>query len=243
MIFNFNHKISEMDKYLASSSKLTFETTDLVGKILWVERRRHKRNRDREIFEALNSKTNRKIKCICPFFCPLKKGDVIVAKIVAKDDYFVLSKPPFVQVGTDKETISTFFRKNIRGFGEQKSEKLYDAIELLSGEGRVDKYLSELAEIWMRDEDAAILQELAEYIDSDMLGVLLMRWYHKFDKRRLWLLGLTNGEISQCLKISGSYYKIYQGCLENPFKMYPVPEKKCMEILNRLQRTPEKADV
>lgn len=232
-----------MEKYLTYPAKDVPEPIDLIGKVSWVQTQRHRRNKDREVFEVFNTKTNKKVKCICSYFCPLKKGDVIVAKILRKDDYYIVTKPPFVQVGNDKESISIFFRKNLKGFGERKSERLYDEIELVAGSGKVDKYLSELAEVWMENEDSTILQEFAEYIDSANLGFLLTKWYHKFDKRRLWLLGLTNSEIRECLKICGSYYKIYEGCLNNPFKIYPIPEKKCMEILNRLRRQPEEDDV
>jgi len=232
-----------MEKYLFPSEKITEKPINLVGKITWVQTKRHKRNKDREVFEAINSKNEKKIKCICSFYCPIKKGDIIVAKILPKDDYYIVIKPPFVQVGNDKEAISTFFRKNLKGFGEKKSEKLYDEIELLSGPGKVDKYLSELADMWVNNEDDALLQEFSEYIESGSLSLLLTRWYHVFDKRRLWLLGLTNAEIGESLKMCGSYYKIYELCLDNPFKVYPVPENKCMEIMNRLQKCPEEVDI
>lgn len=219
---------------------------EVVGKVIWVQSRRFKRNRDAQRFTVADAKNSKKeITCMCSFFCPIQKNDLIVATCVRREGEkdAIVVKPPFVRVGTDRESIVNFFCKNVRGWGPARAGQLYDTIERIAGEDKVDTYLSELAEIWMNKADADILQEFAELINASNLSYLLVNWYHKFDKRRLWLLGLSNREIGECVKICGNYYKIYELCLDNPFKLYPIPEKKCMEILNRLKRSPEKADI
>ena len=219
---------------------------EVVGKVIWVQSRRFKRNRDAQRFTVADAKDSKKeITCVCSFFCPIQKNDLIVATCVRKEGEkdAIVAKPPFVRVGTDRESIVNFFCKNVRGWGPARAGQLYDTIERIAGEDKVDSYLSELAEIWMNKADADILQEFAELINASNLSYLLVNWYHKFDKRRLWLLGLSNREIGECVKICGNYYKIYEMCLDNPFKLYPIPENKCMEILNRLKRTPDKSDI
>nr|QBK92270.1 MAG: RecD helicase /ATP-dependent exoDNAse [Pithovirus LCPAC304] len=218
---------------------------ELVGKVISVERRRYRRNRDAEKFAVLDARGGNKtpIACVCSFFCPIHKNDLIVATCVQQGKEAHITKPPFVRVGTDRESIVDYFCKNIRGLGPIRSGDLYDTIERVAGAGKVDQYLSELAESWMKNADDDILQTFSELINDSNLSYLLMQWYHKFDKRRLHLLGLTNTEIRECEKICGSYYKIYKTCLDNPFTLYPIPEAKCMEILNRLKRPPKHEDI
>ena len=218
---------------------------ELVGKVKSVERRRYRRNSDATKFTVLDSRggNTTPVTCVCSFFCPIHVNDLIVATCVKKEKEVHITKPPFVRVGADRESIVDYFCKNVRGLGPIRGGNLYDFIERIAGAGKVDQHLSGLAESWMKTGDDQILQSFTEFINDSSFSYLLMQWYHKFDKRRLHLLGLTNTEISECEKISGSYYKIYEMCLNNPFILYPIPEAKCMVILNRLKRPPKREDI
>lgn len=218
---------------------------DVVGIVTWVQARRYKRNRDAEKFKVKDSRAaiNKEIVCLCQYFCPIQKGDVIYAQCVQKGDMAVIIKPPFVQVGTDKQSISSFFCKYIRGWSRSRAEELYDSIERIAGVNKVDSYLSELSESWMKQQDSNLLTQFSEFVNEYNIPFLLSQWYRKFDKRRLWLLGLSNKEIRECLKICDSCYKIYEICLKNPLRLYPIPMNKCMEILNRIKRKPEIVDL
>jgi len=217
----------------------------VVGIVTWVQPRRYKRNRDAEKFKVMDSRPaiNKEFVCQCQYFCPIQKGDVIYASCVQKGDVAVIIKPPFVQVGTDKKSIVSFFCKYIRGWTRSRAGELYDTIERIAGVNKVDSYLSELSECWMKKQDSDLLAQFSEFVNARNMSFLLTQWYHKFDKRRLWLLGLSNTEIRECLKICGSSYKVYEVCLKNPLRLYPIPMNKCMEILNRIKRKPESVDL
>jgi hypothetical protein len=85
--------------------------------------------------------------------------------------------------------------------------------------------------------------EFTDYITISSMTNLLGMWYRKYDKRRLYLLGLNNKEIRECSKVIKSSYLIYKKCLENPFMLYPIPMNKCMEITNRIRRKPKPEDI
>lgn len=218
---------------------------DVVGVITYIKSNRFNRNRDIETFKVSDTRpaVNKEILCRCQYFSPVAKGDVIYATCVQKGDAAIIVKPPFVQVGTDKESIVSFFCKTIRGWSKVRARELYDTIERIATDGKVDIYLSELSEAWMNKEDNDLLAEFSGFINHNNMSFLLAQWYYKFDKRRLWLLGLYNNEIRECLKICGSYYKVYDMCLKNPLRLYPIPMNKCMEILNRIKRKPEQIDL
>ena len=218
---------------------------DVIGLITWVKSSRFNGNRDKDTFKVMDTRptVNKEILCQCQYFSPVAKGDLIYASCVQKGKSAVIVKPPFVQVGTDKESLVAFFCKSIRGWSKSRAEELYDTIERIASDGKVDVYLSELSEAWMKGDDNDLLTEFSGFINHNNMSFLLTQWYHKFDKRRLWLLGLSNKDIRECLKICGSNYKIYDMCLKNPLRLYPIPMNKCMEILNRIKRNPDPVDL
>lgn len=187
--------------------------------------------------------TEKRYVCESEYNCDVKCHDIIVCECILKGEEFFISKPPFVRVGVSNEAIKQFFRENIRGCGVSRANALYNALEDMADDGSVSNYLSELAELCLRGSDDTLLSSFGKVVGRVSPTQLLMSWYHKFDKRRLKLLGLTYTQIRECEKVCGSYFKVYQRIIDNVMTMYPIPLDKSIEILERLKRQPATEDV
>lgn len=212
-------------------------------------------------FTVHTPQSKKNYRCICTFFCPLQEGDQIYAICELETDYrgnqlLKMTQPPFVQIGTNKDTIIKSFIKCLKGsfFSNVKAYALYEALIQKAIEGeetkkpevkvelgeKVAKYLAKLASIWRKTQDDGMLKLFEKQATADQMKKLLFWWHKNRSLRQLYLMGLTNREIRACKM---PLDQIYEACLTNPYKLYPLKLEKCTEILGRQNRVPTDEDL
>jgi hypothetical protein len=195
------------------------------------------------------SKEGEEHHCSCSFFCPVQERDIIYGKCRKHKQYTIFTQTPFVCVGTTKEDILYFFGKNLKhhkpgmravAWSQKKCEKLYDALLDIGKDKSVPTFLSHMYELWTHRKDERLISATAEYVDMDAGSLLrlLVKWHTQFDKRRLWLLGINNKEITELLRITKNFDTLYTIALKNPMRLYPLTIEKGMSILHRFGKRP-----
>lgn len=114
----------------------------------------------------------------------------------------------------------------------------YNAIDpesRYSGDG-VIAFLTEYAAEYNNNKNEKVINMLAgKTINKNQARKLLDEWHNKRSFRRLYLLGLTRGEINCSGKNLEELYKI---CLENPYRIASINYDKCERILNSVGKIP-----
>lgn len=178
---------------------------------------------------------------------PIRIGDAIYGICKKEKGILKFIKPPFVQIGMDKETIIKNFINGLHGknIGIIKSNELYNKfVEMASEDDRykdnmVYEYITELAIIWEESKDEELLKTYNYIIKIDKMSKLLEWWYKNCIIRRLYLIGLNDKEIKN---IKMSVNKIYDKCIENPYKIVEINIEKCEEILKRFNKRMSEED-
>ncbi len=196
------------------------------------------------LFVAKSELSGHNLHLICPYFCPVQENDCMYALVVEVDDeeitkqykkskIYRIIRPPFVSQPVDKNTILQIFISQLKQahVGAIKAGKLYDIFAERCGyEISVIDYISELALKWVQTQDPDLLVYYTDVVPPYHMGKLLF-WWHKFRSlRRLYLMGLNNKEIEACHLLSS---EIYNACITNPHKLFPLSMDKCEEILLR----------
>lgn len=197
-------------------------------------------------FKARAMQMGQEFTVFCPpnIFCPVQEGDAIHALVsVGPDRTLTILRPPFVQIGTDKDSVLRCFIRVLRGsgFGNLKAHKLYETLgRLAGGEPNILSYLGELAKSYLDLRDDALLVPFEAILPNEAMRKLLTWWHKQRTLRRLWLFGLTNREIENCRL---PHDDIYQACLTNPFRLPAITIEKCHEILQRQNKKGDPLDV
>jgi hypothetical protein len=120
---------------------------------------------------------------------------------------------------------------------ENSTESSYQAITPESryyGDG-VIAFLTEYAAEYCNNKNEKVITMLAgKIINKPQAKRLLEEWHNKRSFRRLYLLGLTRGEIVNSNKNLEELYKI---CLENPYKIASIQYDKCEKILSSIGKS------
>lgn len=211
---------------------------ELIGRVVGVNYHR------RGEFTVHTAQMRKDFKVFCPMFCPVQEGDSIYALVsMEHDGSLKVLRPPFVQVGTDKDSVLRCFIRVLRGsgFGNLKAHQLYDKLsKLAEGEKNVLSYLAELAKNYLDLRDEALLVPFEAILPQEALKKLLTWWHKQRSLRRLWLFGLNNREIENCRL---PHEEIYQACLTNPYRLPAITIDKCHEILQRQNKKGDPIDI
>lgn len=219
-------------------------TAELFGRIVKIIQRGIK---GKDAIFVVNTQTlKRDFTCVCSFFAPIEEGDAIYAICTFESSnrygtVLRLTRPPFVQISMDKDSVQRCFIRVLRGtgFGASKANALFDIFSKQAGSNaKVVAFISELAGIWNEAKDDDLFIPYESVVKKDQMRKLMIWWFKNRSLRRLYLFGLTNREIEACKM---PHDKIYECLLTNPYKLVPLSIDKCDEILLRQNKvgTPE----
>lgn len=161
-------------------------------------------------------------------FFPVRKGDTINGYCSLKNNQLRLLVAPFVQPATDKSNVLLCMVKALK-CSYKDCEKIYNKIKSVAGnEERVVFQLSSMAQTWNDNKNNEILFEVPG-VEHEKMRKLLYWWYKERNLRRLYLLGLNKSEINASRMTCD---KIYQTCIEDPYKIPAIPLDKCENIID-----------
>jgi len=173
-------------------------------------------------------------------FCPLQSKDAIyLAKCIKTDNgTYKALVPPFVTILDDRSVIEEYFVKILRGtsFGKVAATRLYDHLYSLSIslEKKMSAFLDSIAAEYCDTFSKDLIKLVCEdndkkhIISLSQTSKLLTEWHNKRGLRKLYLLGLTKGEI---LRANVDLDKLYDIALTNPYRIASIPLKKCETLL------------
>lgn len=234
--FNFTIKPPQKEK---SQKDVIAEVT---GKVIYIN------PKNRTLFKIHAAQSGKDFRCKYEEFLPLAEGDAIYGMCKVADDgrwgqtLFFL-EPPFVILGTDKDTILKSFLAALRrtGFGPGKSHQLYEALELKCGKKTtnittaLDKIASHWS--WKRCPCTEIFTPYLSVINEKQ-GIKLAEWWYKHRVlRRLHLLGIYNKEVRDSKMDPND---MWTKCLQNPYVITCLDMDKCKNIMYRLGQQPSK---
>jgi hypothetical protein len=138
----------------------------------------------------------------------------------------------------DRSVIEEYFVKILKGtsFGKSAAIKLYDHIYILATSmGKklsvfLDNTAAEYCDTFSKDLIKLICEDnnKKHVISLSQTTKLLTEWHNKRGLRKLYLLGLTKGEI---LRANVDLDKIYDIALTNPYRIASIHLKKCETLL------------
>jgi hypothetical protein len=189
-----------------------------------------------------------------PFFFAIQEQDIVTGKAMYNQQNKTLcyTELPFVQIPVSKEYIKRCFIIALRGsgFGEISAEKLYSIfleigkkIKIKNNDNDDKKEeelvimsISDISSKYNRTKEVSLLthitgkaKESELTVSEGQIKALFIWWHQNRAIRRLYLIGLNNGEIEDCnklLKAAGVLQKktygmdeLYQICITNPFSL------------------------
>jgi hypothetical protein len=195
-----------------------------------------------------NEKTGMEFACKYEDFLPIRKGDMILGiaevKLEKGIQLLVFNDKPIVKVGIDAETIQSCFilAQNNSGtkFYDRHANALFKSIQDVECRNlpeheqlkHMDDELNKLASLNSVDNKHIGWLENKSHLITETQAVRLLKWWQRNrNVRRLWLLGLNDGEIfniKQYTKLTIT--EIYDKCMKDPYYIYPINMDKC-EIL------------
>ncbi len=173
-------------------------------------------------------------------FCPLQSKDAIyLAKCIKTDNgIYKALVPPFVTILDDRSVIEEYFVKILRGtsFGKVAAAKLYDHLYSLATSMNkklsvfLDSVAAEYCDTFSKDLIKLVCEDndKKHIISLSQTTKLLTEWHNKRGLRKLYLLGLTKGEI---LRANVDLDTLYDITLSNPYRIASIPLKKCETLL------------
>jgi hypothetical protein len=164
-----------------------------------------------------------------------KEYDKSYFKILKSEKYIAI-KAPFILIAKDKESICITFI-NVFKIKYREAILFYNQVEGLTNNDTVYNYLTFLAEQWYTNKDQSVLEMFGD--TSYDINKLLLYWYKDYNLRSLYLLGLTNKEIRN---MNIPTYILYEKCITNPYIVYTIDINKADEILDRMNKVPNKDD-
>lgn len=220
------------------------ELFTLIGKIKQVKKSKKEVRFSLETITDKKKNQNKpeKHNCVCTYFCPVEPNDIIYGKCRKHKQNTIFVRPPFVYIGTTKEDIIDFLAKYLP---RSNATMFYNYIKNLAGKKSISQYFSHVYDIWKNEEDDMLVDKLADLANTNTIKItkIISAWHNQFDKRRLWLLGINNREIDELLKINSDFNDLYNILLDNPLRLYCLPIDKCIQIMDRLDKTPTKSQL
>ena len=202
------------------------------------------RNKDNIIFTIKTFDENTH-KIFCPFFCPVQPKDAIfLSKCVAQPNgMYRAVNQPFVSIPEDPEVVKEYFVKILRGtkFGVISADRLYLHLYVLTtnlGKSKITDFLDDTAANYCESYDKNLLHLICNESDNKNIislkqGIkLLTEWHNKRSLRKLYMLGLTKGEIARSGLPLDELYKV---AIKNPYRVASIQYAKCELILDSVR--------
>lgn len=200
------------------------------------------RDKSKEQFFTLYLMQSKKdVKCMFKGFLPLREQDIVSGygnfdNTGAYKDTFVFSEAPNVDICKDKEIIlqSIFRGTKSTSRGDARGYKFYDAlITENGGEKGLHDYIDNLAENYSYARES-IIQRFSSILTAKQLNGFISWWIKDHIKRKLWILGLTNKDISSCSYMSKT--RLYEQLCSNPYLLLSLPMEICDSVMLRLEK-------
>jgi exodeoxyribonuclease V alpha subunit len=212
---------------------------EVSGKVVYIN------SKNRKIFHIFAENTKKKFECMYEGFFPIQKGDAILGfaeyTIYRKREFLRFTSPPFVVIGTDKETILENLTSGLRE--SKNSKKIFDIYRIILKKcGMTEEKIPSLVDSFAIHYNYEKL-DYDPYISFSLLLnkisfiKLVNHWYKNRILRNLYLLGLNNKEI-QNSKMNP--LKLYDQCLSNPYIILSLSLEKCGKIFQRLGKLEDK---
>ena len=216
-----------------NSTAPQFQVAEVTGRVTSVTF--PKSRGDPTIFRILCPNVGRTFDAVCDMFCMLRENDTIYAMcMIDAEQRLHVIKSPFVQPPIDRDSIIQCFMRALRqGFGPVA--RLYKNMsQMAGGDDNVISYLTGLAQSWNDTRNTELLF-MFNGVEPEDVKKLLFWWHKERNLRRLYLFGLTKGEINACRMTCD---EIYNRCIENPYTIPAIPIEKCDAIMDRLNKKP-----
>lgn len=206
---------------------------NVFGKVVYVN------NKNNRYFQIHAESMDKKFRCVCDFFCPVREGDAVFGKCeYMKDerygDQLIFMSAPMVKLGQDDETIKKCFLIALRGtsFGYKSAHELMNKLQLRDGSNaEVVECLNNVSSKWGYEKNEELLEMYMDVLTKEQSTRLLNWWYRNRCLRQLYVLGLSKTEIKM---IDRNAHDIYNQCVINPLVFYKIPIEKAVEICNRI---------
>ena len=201
------------------------------------------------IFKLRDSESNRVVTLECNSYCRPYKDDLVNALCIPKEgvpNTFVMVRPPFVKVPSDKHAVTSYFIKmlNFKGIGAITANRMYDGLSKAASDRdlTVESYVDKLAlrNHHRKGGPAEFINNSGNILSQAQASTLLNNWYERRLLRRLHCLGLTNREIRQT---GVEADELYSRLVDNPYTVPSIPMPKCLEILRRVNKEPNHIDI
>lgn len=185
-------------------------------------------------------------RCLYKGFFPIKTNDVICAKGEINNNTLIISEKPLVVVPASSEALKSSFVKALKGtkFGPKTAEKLLE--EFTQRYGTTQNIIQRLNEwalgTYKNEKDGR--KDSADFIETlnkMQTNKLLEWWYKNYNKRRLFLLGLNNKEITNSKMSENELYE----CItqRNALGVSSISLEKAIEINKLLDKDITSSDL
>jgi len=206
------------------------QIAEVYGKVVYVNAK------NKSIFHIYAENSNKKFKCIYTGFLPLRVGDAVMGTaeytIYRKEETLKFQSPPFVIIGTDKESILEGISIILRG------KKVQNIYKVLESKGEPISVLTNISLHYNYENlDYNPYTSFSTICTLQQFTKLANYWYKNYPLRKLYLLGLNNKEINSS---KSDPITLYENCMENPYKITSISLEKCDAILSRYGKAIDK---
>jgi len=200
-----------------------------------------------------DTNTEKEIKCLINFFCPLDVGDSIAidSYSIAEDGTYVLTGLPITIIGKDEDTISTFIMKMFYT-SKMRSEsfKIYkslceEASILKKPKSEHVNYVNEVCCRWADASPARreiMIRNRFKNFDQGTVKLFLRTWYKKRILRQYYVFGFTLTEIKTIREFHSNtknICEIFKEFIVNPYIFFTIEPKKINLIAEKLGKDTE----
>ena len=203
------------------------------------------KSRTSSTFTVISEK-GEKITCSYEGFMPMRQGDAVLGLAEKQGKNLVFNNAPFVTPGHDSETLLDTIYLSLKGpkFNRKKAEDIVALLLQKTGDSesscvmldRLSTFFNYSQETDLTDLNIGMNDPYISFsliIDSGQFSKLLHYWYKQRVLRKLYLMGLTNGEINSSRT---NPLTLYDKILSNPYLIPSIKLEKCEDILHRCGR-------
>lgn len=179
----------------------------------------------------------------------VETGDAIIGDAIHRGGgLYEFIKPPLIEISVDKESIIKCIETMVKNtkFRESNARKLYEKMSSLAeGEETSDviNLFNDLSVQYIKlDLDIEYSNDnniSPKYIEQGQFLALLGTWHQKRIVRQLYLLGLTDDEMSTaCYLHDIELEKLYERARDNPNSICNLSVEKIEDIMKKTKRYP-----
>lgn len=187
-----------------------------------------------------------KLHCVCPYFCPLEKGDAVYIseyERLPNSKTCQLTSEPIVFIGQDEKTILDILYRCCNSSAQGAAKKLLSTLkrESEANDTNIFTHLNQIATRWVKNNEGVregMMSGRFQGYEEAMIDMILNRWYKNRILRQFYLFGLNNKELeniqSLVLPENKNLSEAFKDFCNNPYIFFTLPIKKVMSIANKL---------